>query len=126
MNYAFPKVTSMIVMFFFLTGPRAPLCVCVKEECAIQRVLVYPCQRRLQEVEVSLNKRAVHNLRNTKINDKISKPIFRISWANFCTKKVSRVGISLTFPNFCPRNLQKKVLLLAFMLRHLVFFAFIR
>ena len=43
MNYAFPKVTSMIVMFFFLTGPRAPLCVCVKEECAIQRVLVYPC-----------------------------------------------------------------------------------
>ena len=42
MNYAFPKVTSMIVMFFFLTGPRAPLCVCVKEECAIQRFLVYP------------------------------------------------------------------------------------
>ena len=83
-------------------------------------------QRRLQEVEVSLNKRAEHNLRNTKINNKISKPIFRISWANFCTKKVSRVGISLTFPNFCPRNLQKKVLLLPFMLRHLVIFAFIR
>ena len=47
-------------------------------------------------------------MRNTKINNKISKPIFRISWANFCTKKVSRVGISLTFPNFCPRNLQKR------------------
>ena len=47
MNYAFPKVTSMIVMFFFLTGPRAPLCVCVKEECAIQRVLVYPWLRLL-------------------------------------------------------------------------------